>query len=219
MDVFDARAEVIRRHGPVFEQHRRWLYASHHTTAGYLPQSLGARIAACPGGLESYLQLLRTMFPERAGYRHDRIEERADVPADQRDLEPINADSHLAFIAGGLHPSVSYGAERTLPVYFVDLDGGCAGRRPAHPRVVGLVPVDGAEAEPVQQLPRRGVLAVDELGAELEREPGELLVRVDPAAEAVAGLQHQHVELGVDERLGGGETRHPGAEDDHVHRL
>lgn len=123
VDVFDARAEVIRRHGPVFEQHRRWLYATHHTTAGYLPQSLGSRIAARPGGLESYLQLLRTIFPERAGYRHDRIEERADVPADQRDLEPINADSHLAFIAGGLHPSVSYKAERTLPVYFVDLDG------------------------------------------------------------------------------------------------
>lgn len=123
VDLFDVRSEVIRRHGPVLEPYRRCLYASHHTTAGYLPQGLGARIANRPGGVESYLQLLRTMFPERAGYQHDQIELRSDVPEDQRDREPINADSHLAFIAGGLHPSVSYGSQRTMPVYFVDLDG------------------------------------------------------------------------------------------------
>jgi thiamine phosphate synthase YjbQ (UPF0047 family) len=129
VEVFDVRAEVLRRHGPVLEPYRRCLYASHHTTAGYLPQSLGARIAARPEGVESYLQLLRTIFPERAGYRHDQIELRTDVPADQRDREPINADSHLAFIAGGLHPSVSYAAQHPRPVYFVDLDGIHEGMR------------------------------------------------------------------------------------------
>lgn len=123
IDVFDVREEVTRRHGAALEPYQRRLYASHHTTAGYLPQSLAARLCSRPGAFESYLRLLGTVFPERAGYQHDQIELRADVPADQRDREPINADSHLAFIAGGLHSCVSYDARRAVPVYFVDLDG------------------------------------------------------------------------------------------------
>lgn len=123
LDVFDVREEVSRLHGPALEPYRRRLYASHHTTAGYLPQSLAARLCSRPDAFESYLKLLGTVFPERAGYRHDQIELRADVPADQREREPINADSHLAFIAGGLHSCVSYDARRAMPVYFVDLDG------------------------------------------------------------------------------------------------
>lgn len=121
--MLDVRAEVSRVHGPALEPFQRRIYASHHTTAGYLPHGLAARLCRRPGAIESYLKLLATVFPERAGYRHDQIELRADVPADQREREPINADSHLAFIAGGLHPSVSYEARRTMPVYFVDLDG------------------------------------------------------------------------------------------------
>ena len=117
VDVFDVRAEVLRRHGPVLDPYRRCLYASHHTTAGYLPQSLAARLCSRPDAFESYLKLLSTIFPERAGYRHDQIELRQDVPPDLRALEPINADSHLAFIAGGLHSCVSYDARREMPVY------------------------------------------------------------------------------------------------------
>lgn len=127
IDLFDVRAEATRLHGPALEPYTRRLYASHHTTAGYLPQSLAARLCSRPEAIESYLKLLATVFPERAGYRHDQIELRADVPADQRDREPINADSHLAFIAGGLHSCVSYDARRAMPVYFVDLDGTHAG--------------------------------------------------------------------------------------------
>ena len=123
IDVFDVRAEIDRLHGPALEPYSRALYASHHTTAGYLPQALAARLCRRPDAFESYLKLLGTVFPERAGYRHDQIELRADVPPDQRDREPINADSHLAFIAGGLHSCVSYDARRAMPVYFVDLDG------------------------------------------------------------------------------------------------
>ena len=123
VDVFDVRAEVSRLHGAALEPFQRCLYASHHTTAGYLPQGLAARLSARPDAFESYLKLLGTVFPERAGYRHDQIELRADVPPDQRAREPINADSHLAFIAGGLRSCVSYDARRAGPVYFVDLDG------------------------------------------------------------------------------------------------
>jgi thiamine phosphate synthase YjbQ (UPF0047 family) len=138
IDVFDVRQEIARRHGEALDPYRRRLYASHHTTAGYLPQSLAARLLRRPGAFESYLRLLGTVFPERAGYRHDQIELRADVPADQRDREPINADSHLAFIAGGLHSCVSYDARREMPVYFVDLDGIHEGtRRQRRTTVIG----------------------------------------------------------------------------------
>lgn len=78
VDLFDVRAEVTRLHGEALEPFRRRLYASHHTTAGYLPQSLAARLCARPEAIESYLKLLGTVFPERAGYRHDQIELRAE---------------------------------------------------------------------------------------------------------------------------------------------
>ncbi len=138
VDLFDVRAEVTRLHGEALEPFRRRLYASHHTTAGYLPQSLAARLCARPEAIESYLKLLGTVFPERAGYRHDQIELRADVPVDQRAREPINADSHLAFIAGGLYSCVSYDARRDMPVYFVDLDGTHEGTpRQRHTTIIG----------------------------------------------------------------------------------
>lgn len=123
VDVVDVRAEAQRLHGPALDGFARCLYASHHTTAGYLPQALAARLAARPDGVQSYLTLLATVFPEQAGYRHDQLELRQDVPVEQRDLEPINADSHLAFMAGGLHACVSYHTHRAGPVYFLDLDG------------------------------------------------------------------------------------------------
>jgi thiamine phosphate synthase YjbQ (UPF0047 family) len=73
--------------------------------------------------VQSYLNLLSAVFPERAGYRHDQLELRADVPPHEREQEPINADSHLAFIAGGLRACASYQTRRPGPVYFLDLDG------------------------------------------------------------------------------------------------
>ena len=69
VDVFDVRAEAVRLHGPAIEGYARCLYASHHTTAGYLPQSLAARLCAKPEAFQSYLNLLGTVFPEKAGFR------------------------------------------------------------------------------------------------------------------------------------------------------
>ena len=123
VDIVDVRAEVALRHGPVLDAYARCLYASHHTTAGYLPQSLAARLSARPGAVQSYLNVLSAVFPERAGYRHDQMELRADVPPGERDLEPVNADSHLAFMAGGLRACAAYQTSRPGPVYFLDLDG------------------------------------------------------------------------------------------------
>jgi thiamine phosphate synthase YjbQ (UPF0047 family) len=102
------------------------LYWSAHTTAGFLDRSLAARLG--PSRVPTYVDALRRIFPEGAGYAHDRLERRTDLDAAQRAVEPKNADSHLAFIAGGLRPCVTYPNRSDEPVCFVDLDGINEGR-------------------------------------------------------------------------------------------
>jgi thiamine phosphate synthase YjbQ (UPF0047 family) len=125
--VIDVRARASEIHGSALDDYSRCLYVSAHTTAGYLPQPLAARLTAREEGLDSYLDLFRAMFPENAGYAHDKLDQRSELAPEQRAIEPANADSHLAFIAGGLQPCVTYNARRPGPVYFVDLDGTCNG--------------------------------------------------------------------------------------------
>lgn len=127
VDIIDVRARANEVHGPALEDYSRCFYVSAHTTAGYLPQPLAARLAASKDGLTSYLDLFRSVFPEGAGYAHDKLEQRLELPPEQRAVEPANADSHLAFIAAGLQSSVVYNAQRPGPVFFVDLDGTCNG--------------------------------------------------------------------------------------------
>ncbi len=134
------RSRAAAEHGDALRPYARCLYASPHTTAGYLPQSLASRLSARGPGIGRYLDLFRTAFPEGAGYLHDQLDLRTDLDQEQRQVEPTNGDSHLAFIAGSLHPCVSYVAERPGPVYFIDLDGVCAGR--PRSRVTTLVGYD-----------------------------------------------------------------------------
>jgi hypothetical protein len=68
------------------------------------------------------------MFPEGAGYEHDNIERRTELTDAQKPVEPLNADSHLAFMAGALRTCVSYRNRPGEPVSFIDLDGVHAGR-------------------------------------------------------------------------------------------
>jgi thiamine phosphate synthase YjbQ (UPF0047 family) len=87
----------------------------------------------------TYVDALRHIFPEGAGYAHDRLERRLDLDPAQRAVEPKNADSHLAFIAGGLRPCVTYPNRSDEPVCFVDLDGVNEGRpRRRVTRVIGF---------------------------------------------------------------------------------
>lgn len=123
VDVIDVRARAAEVHGAALEDYSRCLYVSAHTTAGYLPQPLAARLTARGDGLTSYLELFKAMFPEGAGYAHDKLEQRHELAPEQRATEPHNADSHLAFIAGGLQSCVIYNTSRPGPVFFVDLDG------------------------------------------------------------------------------------------------
>ena len=122
-DVIDVKSRAAEVHGDAFAPYSRCFYMSAHTTAGYLPQSLAARLTARTEGLHPYLEIFRAMFPEGAGYRHDQLDLRHELPPEQREVEPANADSHLAFMGSGLHACVAYDARRPGPVYFVDLDG------------------------------------------------------------------------------------------------
>jgi thiamine phosphate synthase YjbQ (UPF0047 family) len=123
LDVIDVRAQASRTFGDALDGYRCCLYASRHTTAGFLPQSLAVRLTARPDAIRPYLDLFRTVFPEGAGYRHDQLDLRHELAPEQKATEPTNADSHLAFIGGGLHACVSYDTRRPGPVYLVDLDG------------------------------------------------------------------------------------------------
>ena len=99
------------------------MYASQHSTAGFLSQRLAARLHTRFGGVGPYIDLFRTVFPEGAGYRHDQLEHRHELAPEQKINEPTNADSHLAFITGGLRACVNDDADKPGPVYLVDLDG------------------------------------------------------------------------------------------------
>lgn len=123
LDVVDVRARTAEVHGDALRGFRRHFYASEHSTAGFLPQSLAARLTARFGGVGPYLDVFRTVFPEGAGYRHDQLELRDELLPEQKAIEPTNADSHLAFMGGGLRACVTDDALREAPVYFVDFDG------------------------------------------------------------------------------------------------
>ena len=122
VDVIDVRRVVLSRYGDALEAYPRALCCSFHTTAGYLDQSLAARLQQRKG-IMPYIDVFRTMFPEGAGYEHDKIERRLELSDAQRPTEPLNADSHLAFMAGGLRTCVSYRNRPDEPVPFIDLDG------------------------------------------------------------------------------------------------
>jgi hypothetical protein len=128
LDVIDVRAQAAATYGDVFDRYTRCLYCSLHTTAGYLPQSFALRLGTSPQAVRPYIDLITTVFPEGAGYLHDELDLRSELTAEQRPVEPPNADSHLAFIGGGLRACVSYVTRRPGPVSFIDLDGVNAGK-------------------------------------------------------------------------------------------
>jgi hypothetical protein len=124
-DIVELRSHFAAEHAAV-AAYPQCLYWSSHTTAGFLDRSLAARLSS--KHIPTYMDAFRTIFPEGAGYEHDRLERRDDLAPEQRAVEPRNADSHLAFIAGGLRPCVTHPNRPDESVYFVDLDGVVEGR-------------------------------------------------------------------------------------------
>jgi len=192
-DIVELRAHFAAEHEAV-APFPHCLYWSSHTTAGFLDRSLAARLSG--EHIPTYMDAFRTIFPEGAGYEHDRLERRDDLAPEQRAVEPRNADSHLAFIAGGLRPCVTHPNRPGEEVYFVDLDGMVEGRpRRRLTRLIGFrqerkvgtarieVPVS---AHPIDSInlkdPRLGVYdQISQFVAAAGVGKGRLRIVLDPA--------------------------------------
>ncbi len=123
LDVIDVCGRIADEHGDLLGQYQRALFCSHHTTAGFLEQSLMARMGHCPDSAESFVTAFQQLFPPNADYRHDQLHLREELSEEQRANEPLNGDSHLTFIGSGLNNCVTYNRPSRNPVYFIDLDG------------------------------------------------------------------------------------------------
>ena len=123
LDVIDVSQRIREELGDVFARYRRTLYCSHHTTAGYLDQSLCSRLGYSRDRLGSILHLFQQIFPPNANYEHDKLHLRNELSDEQRQTEPKNADSHLAFISSGLKNCVTYTNGPDTAAHFIDLDG------------------------------------------------------------------------------------------------
>ena len=128
VDVIDVRQALSTRFGDALDRYPRALCCSFHTTAGYLDPGVASRLNQSHAGVMPYIEVFRTMFPEGAGYEHDKMERRTELSDAQKPVEPPNADSHLAFMAGALRTCVAYQNKPGEPVSFIDLDGVHAGR-------------------------------------------------------------------------------------------
>ncbi len=137
--VIDVSEQLAERHGDALAPYRKHLYCSYHTTAGYLEQSLCARMNYDRASIEALVQSAQKLFPAGAPYRHDQMHLRTELSEEQRRVEPPNADSHLAFIGLGLESCVTYDTHPRTPVFFIDLDGvNGATKRRRRTTVVGF---------------------------------------------------------------------------------
>ena len=117
VDVIDVRRAVIAADSATRSTpYPRALCCSFHTTAGYLDPGVASRLNQSRDGVMPYIEVFRTMFPEGAGYEHDKMERRTELSEAQKPVEPRNADSHLAFMAGALRTCVAYQNKPGEPV-------------------------------------------------------------------------------------------------------
>jgi thiamine phosphate synthase YjbQ (UPF0047 family) len=174
-DIIDVRQRLREAHGDLLDGYPRHLYHSFHTTAGYLEQSLAARLTREKDAVGPYVEVFRAMFPEGAGYEHDQMDRRHDLTSEERAIEPRNADSHLAFIAAGLSTCVSYLNRPEEPVCFVDLDGVTQGR------------------------PRRRLTSI--VGFTREREIARLRLAVPVSDHSVDSVNLKDPKLGIYEQI------------------
>jgi thiamine phosphate synthase YjbQ (UPF0047 family) len=123
LDVIDVNQYVEDETQGFLDAHRKALYCSHHTTAGFLEETICNRLDRQPDQVQEFLAPFRELFPFGANYQHDQLHLRKELSPEQRQTEPRNADSHLTFIGSGLENCVTYPSDPSRPVFFVDLDG------------------------------------------------------------------------------------------------
>jgi thiamine phosphate synthase YjbQ (UPF0047 family) len=122
-EAIDVNSRIAAEAGDVLMRHKRALYCSFHTTAGYLDQSLSARMHHRQDLLSQFFRAFHALFPQDGEYHHDRMELRSELTDEQKVVEPRNADSHLTYIGSGMRNVVTYRTRPEAPVYFIELDG------------------------------------------------------------------------------------------------
>lgn len=122
-EAIDVNTRIAQEAGDILSRHRRALYCSFHTTAGYLDQSLSARMRHSQDRLSQFFRTFHALFPQGGEYRHDQMEFRTELTDAQKQVEPRNGDSHLTYIGAGLRNSVTCRTRPGAPVYFIELDG------------------------------------------------------------------------------------------------
>lgn len=121
--LIDVAPRVREQVGDALSVFRRVAYCSHHTTAGYLEQGACERLGHSRKQLDPFFRFFQRLFPPEAGYQHDRMQLRDELSESQKQVEPVNADSHLTFMGAGLKNCVTYLNRPREPVYFIELDG------------------------------------------------------------------------------------------------
>jgi hypothetical protein len=123
-EAIDVNSLIANRAGDVLSRHKRAIYCSFHTTAGYLDQSLSARMRHSQDRLSLFFRTFHALFPQGGAYSHDQMEFRTELTDAQKVIEPRNGDSHLTYIGAGLRNCVTYRTRaEAAPVYFIELDG------------------------------------------------------------------------------------------------
>lgn len=123
LDIIDVNALIRSEYSESLAGFKRALYCSYHTTAGYFEPQTCRELRHSQASVEAFVRQYKALYPEGAGYRHDRLEERSELTEEQKKDEPLNADAHLTFIGSGLTNCVSYECRLDTPAFFVDLDG------------------------------------------------------------------------------------------------
>jgi thiamine phosphate synthase YjbQ (UPF0047 family) len=195
-EAIDVNRRITAEAGDVLHRYGRALYCSFHTTAGYLDQSLSARMHHRQDLLSQFFRAFHTLFPEGGEYHHDRMELRSELSDEQKVIEPRNADSHLTYIGSGMRNCVTYRARPDKPVYFIELDGMTeAIRRERTTKIVAYdeertvarsslaIPVSKHPVDSINLAdPRLGLLeTINELLAETGMQYGRVDLIVDPA--------------------------------------
>ncbi len=123
LDLVDVAQHLQKHASDALASFEKLLFCSMHTTAGYLDQSLVEQMQHRKESVADLVRATQRLFPVGAPYWHDRMNLRSELSEAQKELEPHNADSHLAYIGLGLENCVAYDNRSDLPVYFIDLDG------------------------------------------------------------------------------------------------
>jgi thiamine phosphate synthase YjbQ (UPF0047 family) len=193
-EAIDVNRRIAVEAGDFLRRYKRALYCSLHTTAGYLDQSVSARLRHDEDRLGQFIRSFHHVFPQGAAYHHDRMELRTELTDAQKEVEPRNADSHLTFIGAGLRNCVTYDVRPDAPVYFVELDGAYKGaRRTRTTAVLGYdeerVVLQTSVSIPVSKHPIDSVNLADPRVGLIEQ-VNELL--------AVSGLDRARVDLALE---------------------